>query len=100
MSTDLPTRRAPNWLGAASAGLAVAAIVGEGFAIGIASDGGWGQATVLAWLVIVLTAAAFFGGLVATVVGLGRGAGMAAMVLGLVGNPLVLIWLLGALGTS
>lgn len=70
----------------------------EAVAIAVGSGGQWLAATVLAWLVIVLTVVSFCGGIVAVIRGYGRRWGIAAAALSLIANPLVLLWLFGALG--
>jgi hypothetical protein len=86
-------------LGAVSLGAALLLAVVEAIAIALGSDQHFVAATILAWFVIVLTVASFIAGLVAVVSGRGRRVGIAAMVLSVLANPLVLVWLLGALGS-
>jgi hypothetical protein len=86
-------------LGAGSFGAALLLAVVEAIAIALGSDQHFVAATILAWFVIVLTVASFIAGLVAVVSGRGRRVGIAAMVLSVLANPLVLVWLLGALGS-
>ncbi len=85
-------------LGAGALTTAVVAIVLEIIAISVASSGAWTAGTVLAWLVIALTVVALVGGIVAVVFRRGRATGIAAIVLAILGNPLVLVWLFGVLG--
>jgi hypothetical protein len=77
----------------ASLALAILAVALEVLAIAIGSGGAWGAATVLAWFVIGLLAVSFVLGLVAILTGRGRRWGIGAVVLSLLGNPLVLVWL-------
>jgi hypothetical protein len=86
-------------LGAGSFGAALLLAVVEAIAIALGSDQHFVAATILAWFVIVLTVASFIAGLVAVVSGRGRRVGIAAMVLSVLATPLVLVWLLGALGS-
>lgn len=86
-------------LGAGSFGAALLLAVVEAIAIALGSDQHFVAATILAWCVIVLTVASFIAGLVAVVSGRGRRGGIAAMVLSVLANPLVLVWLLGTVGS-
>ena len=56
-------------------------------------------ATGLAWVSIVVSAAAVLGGVVAAIQGKRRRLAVVAIVLGVLGNPLVLVWLFAALGS-
>jgi hypothetical protein len=87
-------------LGGAALLTAIVAIVLEIVAIGVASDGAWTVATVLAWAVILLTVVALVGGIVAIVLRRGRGPGIVAVVLAVLANPLVLVWLFRVVGSS
>lgn len=100
MSTDAPPRRLPNWIGLVSVILAAFLIVLEGVAIGIASGRDWATATALAWAVIGLMGVSLVGGIVAVIFNLGRRWGAAAIVLSVVGNPIVLVWLFARIGNS
>ena len=81
--------------------LAVSAVILEVLAIAIGSGSGkgtaWGAATVIAWFVIGLQAVSFVLGLVAILSGRGRGQGwrfgLAAVVLSLIANPILLVGL-------
>ena len=83
--------------------LAVSAVILEVLAIAIGSGSGkgtaWGAATVIAWFVIGLQAVSFVLGLVAILSGRGRGRGqgwrfgLAAVVLSLIANPILLVGL-------
>jgi hypothetical protein len=83
--------------------LAAFAVILEVLAIVIGSGSGkgtaWGAATVIAWFVIGLQAVSFVLGLVAILGGRGRGRshgwrfGLAAVVLSLLANPLLLVGL-------
>lgn len=78
-----------------------AALVGlEVLAIVLGSSGQWWLATVLAWTVIVLTAASFLLALLAIVLGRGRVWAFAGAILSVLANPLVQLWLLGIAGSS
>jgi hypothetical protein len=100
MSIEAAPRRLPRWIGLAGFVFAVLLIVLEGVAIGIASNRDWSTATTLAWAVIVLMVVSFLCGLAAVIRRLGRRWGVAAMVLSVVGNPLVLVWLFALIGNS
>ena len=102
MSTD-PAPIAPRTLpvrlvGVVALGVAALALVAEVVAIAIGSAGQWPLATVLAWVAIVLTVAAAALGVVAIVRRRGRAWGVVAVVVAVLGNPLVQIGVLRALG--
>jgi hypothetical protein len=80
--------------------LACGMVVLEIVAIVLGSARQWQVATVLGQAVIVLTIAAFLLGLVAVILGRGRRLGVIAMIVAVLGNPLVQLWLLGLAGTS
>jgi hypothetical protein len=95
-------RRPPvHRVGIAGLLLAAFAVILEVLAIVIGSGKGtaWGAATVIAWFVIGLQAVSFVLGLVAILGGRGRGRshgwrfGLAAVVLSLLANPLLLVGL-------
>ncbi len=98
--TELRPRRTVWRMGAASFALAAVLVAAEGVAIALASDRQWAIATVIAWSVIVLTVVSFFAGLAAVILKRGRRWGIAALVLSVVGNPLVLVWLFAPLTNS
>ena len=104
MSTDdppiSPPRLLPSWIGLASAIFATFLIVLEGVAITIASGRNWDTATTLAWAVIGLMGVSLIGGILAVIFNLGRRWGVAAIVLSVVGNPIVLVWLFARIGNS
>lgn len=83
------------WVGRIALALAVATAVVHGFAVGVASDGDPTTGTVLAYVAIGLSILAVLGGLVAVIAGFGRRTGAAAVALGVVANPVVLLTLLG-----
>ena len=93
IDTPKPVRR----LGMASFVLAILVVALEAIAIAIGSGGAWGAATVLAWFVIALLAVSIAVGLVAILTGNGRRWGIFAVALGLLANPLVLVWLFSLL---
>ena len=84
-------------LGMASLVLAISAVVLEVLAIAIGSGGAWGAATALAWFVITLFVVSIALGSAAIVTGNGRRWGIGAVTVGLLANPLVLIWLFSLL---
>jgi hypothetical protein len=98
LSSAQRQRPAIRRLGPASLALAALLTGVEAIAIAVGSTGHWLTATALAWLVIVLTVVSFGGGLVAVIRDHGRRWGIAAAALSLIANPLVLVWLFGALG--
>ena len=94
-------KRAPvaRWLvGATGVLLAVVAGVVQAIAIAQASGLNWERGTLLAWVAIVLSSAAFLVGLAAVILNRGRRWGIVAMVAGLIANPFLLARLLGAFG--
>ena len=94
----LPPRqndRRTRWLGLWSLVAAIALLLLEVVAIVLGSTGQWSLSTILAWAVIVLTAASFVVGLLAVALGRGRGWGAAGAVLSVLVNPLVQLWVLG-----
>ena len=84
-------------LGMASLVLAISAVVLEVLAIAIGSGGAWSAATALAWFVITLFVVSIALGLAAIVTGNGRRWGIGAVTVGLLANPLVLVWLFSLL---
>jgi hypothetical protein len=80
-------------IGIAGLLLAVSAVILEVLAIAIGSGGAWGAATVIAWFVIGFQAVSLVLGLVAIVSrrGHGRRLGLAAVLLSLLANPLLLV---------
>lgn len=83
------------WVGRGALALAVATAVVHGIAVGVASGGDPATGTVLAFLAIGLSIAAVLGGLVAVIAGFGRRTGAAAVALGVLANPVVLLSVLG-----
>ncbi|MCU1546518.1 MAG: hypothetical protein JWP30_1618 [Homoserinimonas sp.] len=81
-------------LGVTAVGIALAAAVLLALAMGNAVAQAWQLATALAYVTIALTVLAFLAGLVAVIANLGRRSGVAAMVLAVAANPLVLIFIL------
>lgn len=98
------TRSPLQGVGFAGLLLAVFAVIVEVLAINVGSGSGWGAATALAWLVIGLQAVSFVLGLVALLSRRGRGPGrrfgLAAIVLSLLANPLLLVALFSLLRGS
>jgi hypothetical protein len=96
--------RAAPWrrrrLGPVSLVLAILGVALEGIAIAIGSGGAWLAATVLAWFVIGLQALAIALGVLAIITRNGRRFGLAAAILGLVANPLMLVGIFGLLGAN
>lgn len=88
------TRRTGIW----SLVVAVAMLALEIVAIALGSSGQWLVSTILAWAVIVLTAASFLLGLFAIITRRGRAWGLAGAVLSVLVNPLVQLWVLGLAG--
>lgn len=84
-------------LGMASLVLAISTVVLEVIAIAIGSGGAWGAATALAWFIVALFAVSVALGVAAIVTGNGRRWGIGAVMVSLLGNPLVLVWLFALL---
>lgn len=89
-----PERRWRPIVGAAALLLAVATAVMHGIAVNVASNGDAPAGTTLAYVAIALSALAVLAGLVALIANLGRRVGAAAIVLGVLANPVVLLWVL------
>ncbi|HAM26735.1 MAG TPA: hypothetical protein DCP11_08550 [Microbacteriaceae bacterium] len=100
MSTESYQWARRGWPGIASLAFTVVLVIVEAVAISIGAAGQWTAATVLAWCAISLTVVSFLGGLAAVIRARGRRWGVAAMVLSVLANPLVLVWLFRALGNS
>ena len=80
--------------------VALVAAVMTGVAVSVASNGGDDVGTVLAWVAIGCSALAILGGVVAAVFRLGRGTGIAAIILGVLANPWFLVTVLGAIAPA
>ncbi len=80
--------------------LAILAVGLEWVAVVTGSGGAWGAATVLAWFSIGFFALAFVLGIVAVISRHGRALGLAAIILGLLANPLTLVGIFGILGST
>jgi hypothetical protein len=89
---------APWLVGVSGVLLAVAAGVVQAIAIAQASNLNWERGTLLAWVAIALSVAAFVVGLAAVILNRGRRWGVVAMIAGLIANPFLLARLLGAFG--
>ncbi|MHB1170979.1 MAG: hypothetical protein ACYCZY_00490 [Lacisediminihabitans sp.] len=100
MGTEPTPRKPTRRLGGIALALSAVFLVTEASAIVLAVAQSWGVATILAQLIIVLTAVSFIVGLIAVIMNRGRGLGMAAMLLSVVANPLVLVKLFALLGSS
>jgi len=86
-------------LGATALAAAVIAGVLQGVAIAVATGGDYLAATVLGYLSIGLAVVAVVGGVVAIILDRGRRLGIAAVVLGVLANPFVLLTLFQLVGT-
>lgn len=85
-------------VGMVALGLATLAVVTVGLAIGIAATGGFAIGTLLGYVAIGLSAAAVVLGVAAAIANRGRKRGIAAAVVGVLANPLVLLVTLRLLG--
>jgi len=92
-------RRKTALLGATALAAAVIAGVLQGVAIAVATGGDYFAATVLGYLSIGLAVVAVVGGVVAIVLDRGRRLGSAAVALGVLANPFVLLTLFRLVGT-
>ena len=89
------TRRAPRaLLGVVAFAFAVVCVALTAAGVSIASYGEFSIATALGYAAITLSALAVLGGLAAIITRRGMGWGVVAVVVGLVGNPLLLLSLL------
>jgi hypothetical protein len=96
-----PTKRRPTErLGRVALVAAALFALLEIAAIIVGSGQHWATATVLGEAVIALTVVSFVAGLIAVVRGRGRRAGIAAVIVSVLANPLVQIAVLGLIGRS
>lgn len=93
-----PRVRRPWPIGIIALGIAVLLAVAEVVGVFLANNGQFTVATLIGQALVGLTVLSFLLGLFAAIRGLGRGWGIAAMILSLLVNPLVLINLLGLFG--
>ena len=91
-----PVRTSP-LLGGLALTVGVLMVVVHIAAIVVSSANQWVAGTVIGWVAIALSVLAVIGGVVAIVLARGRGLGLAAVVVGIVGNPFVLLVLLRVL---
>ncbi|NEM91010.1 hypothetical protein [Galbitalea soli] len=82
-------------LGIAAFLLAVATVVVVGVGISLALDGQYLVSSLLAYAASIMSVASVIAGLAALALSRGRGWGVAAVVLGVLANPLVLTRVLG-----
>lgn len=96
---EIAVRRQVRWPGRAA--LAVGILTPLAVATGVlaAQLGEFGLATVAAWAAIGASILAVLGGIAATVGNWDRGAGIGAVAVGLLANPLVLLHGLDAVGS-
>ena len=80
--------------------LALATAAAHVVAVVLASSGSFVAGTVFAWIAVGISVATILGSLVAIVGRFGRGWAIAALILGLFANPLVLLNVLNLLGGS
>lgn len=85
------------WPGILACILAVLMLVATAAGIRVASTLDYSTSTTLAYLAIGLSAAAIVVGLVAVIRGWARGAGIVGIVVAVLGNPLVLLYVLNSL---
>ncbi len=90
-------KRRPSWPGRLALGLAVAMVVMVGVALAVDAPGRYELASNLATVAIVLSGVGLLLGILAVFARYGRGAAIAAIVIAVLGNPLVLLYGLGFL---
>ncbi len=81
-------------LGSIAVGVAALALVTQVIAILVASANDFSTGTVLGYLAIGLSVLGVAGGIAAVVTRRGRPAGAVAIAIGIVGNPLIVLWVL------
>ncbi|MDH6182022.1 hypothetical protein M2152_002204 [Microbacteriaceae bacterium SG_E_30_P1] len=91
---DAPAPRS-GVLGGLALLLALATSILTAIGVSVASSGGFDVGAALAWAAIVTSGLSVLAGLVATIFRLGRGMGIAAMVIGVISNPWLLATVLG-----
>jgi len=92
-----PVKRRTSIVGGFALLAAIAAAVLLGVAVNVASSGADDAGTTLAWVTNACSALAVLLGLIAAVFRLGRGTGIAAIIIGILVNPWFLVTVLGAL---
>jgi hypothetical protein len=93
-------RRPPRWPGILACLLAVLMLAATGAGIQVAAAGDYANSTTLAYSAIALSVAAILFGIVAIVRRWGRPAGVVGATVAVLGNPLVLLYVLGSLSGS
>lgn len=93
-----PERR-PLPVASTAFGLAIILVVAEGVAIYLGSSGSAATATTLGQILVVLTALPLALGLIAAIRGPHREWGIAAMIVSVVANPLILLGVLSFFGS-
>lgn len=88
------------WPGLLSCIFAVLMLVSTGAGIQVASAGDYTLSTWFAYLAIALSVLALLFGVIALVKRWARGAGIVGSIVAVAGNPLVLLYVLNALGRS
>ena len=96
---ETPSRRRPRWPGRVA--LTAGILTPLGVAVGVAAvqTGAFAVATAASWAAIGTSILAVVAGVVAIAGDWDRGAGIAALALGILGNPLVLLHGLDAVGS-
>jgi len=88
----------PRWPGRAALVCAVIAVAALVAALALVAGREFGGATLVAWAAIAASVAAILGGLLAILGRWGRGPGIAALVLGVLANPYLLLKLFELVG--
>jgi hypothetical protein len=94
-----PVRR-PRWPGRTALALGLVTLLGVGVGETAVALDAFEVATVAAWAAIGTSALAVLGGVAAAIGNWERGAAIGGIALGLLGNPLVLTYGLGAAGNA
>ena len=93
-------RRPPRWPGIIACVLAVLMLAATAAGIQVAASGDYATSTALAYGAIALSVAAILVGIVAIARRWGRPAGIVGAIVAVLGNPLVLVYVLGSLSGS
>ena len=93
-------RRPPRWPGIVACILAVLMLAATAAGIQVAATGDYATSTNLAYVAIALSVAAIVFGIVAVVRRWGRPAGIVGAIVAVLGNPLLLVYVLGSLSGS
>ena len=99
MTVEIEAKRRPRWPGRTALALGILTVVGVGAGETAVAFDAFEVATVAASAAIVTSALAVLGGLAAAIGNWERGAAIGGIAFGLLANPLVLTYGLGAAGS-